>query len=169
MEDDDLMGGQDGADYLNGGEGVDVLFGEAGRDVLVGGGGADQVYGGAEDDLIGGQGGDDFLSGDDGRDTLLGEEGRDRLVGGSGDDQLAGGGEADVFVFGLGAGTDRVFDFEVSGGDRFDLGGRRFAALQVIDVDGDGRADSMLTHDGGAVVVYGVSDLGLADWNTLVV
>lgn len=166
MEDDDLMGGQDGADFLDGGGGLDVLFGEAGRDVLVGGASADQMYGGTGDDLLGGQDGDDFLSGDEGVDTLFGEEGRDRLVGGAGDDVLAGGGEADVFLFGLGAGADRLLDFGT--GDRFDLAGRRFTALKVNDVDGDGRADSTLSHEGGTVLLLGVSDLTLDAWNALV-
>ena len=78
---DDLIVGNDGADYLDGGSGKDQLFGHAGNDVL---------DGGTEDDTLAGGDGQDILLGGDQNDTLYGEQQDDVLIGGSGNDVLWG-------------------------------------------------------------------------------
>lgn len=100
--------------------------------------GNDRVSTGASNDVIRGDGGNDILStlgGDDqlfgnaGNDTLDGGAGADRLLGGSGLDTLIGGAGADIFLldqWGEGGadqfdpGLDRVPDFNVAEGDRYD-------------------------------------------------
>ena len=78
---DDLLVGNDGADYLDGGSGQDQLFGHAGNDVL---------DGGTEADTLAGGDGQDILLGGDHNDSLYGEQQDDVLIGGSGDDVLWG-------------------------------------------------------------------------------
>lgn len=69
-----------------------------------------------------------LLFGEAGNDRLDGGAGNDRLLGGSGLDTLIGGSGADVFVldqWGTGTGQfnpglDRILDFNVAEGDRYD-------------------------------------------------
>ena len=70
---------------------------------------ADDTWG--EADLINGGGGDD---------VLLGQGGADTLIAGGGDDQLYGGEGGDTFVFNLTSdeGTNTIFDFSATSGDR---------------------------------------------------
>ena len=101
-----------------------------GDDRISTGSSADTVRAAGGNDIIATLGGDDFLFGDTGDDTLDGGAGSDRLVGGSGLDTLIGGAGADVFVldqFGSGDGAgafnpglDRILDFNVAEGDRYD-------------------------------------------------
>jgi len=134
---DDFFGGA-GSDTFNGGEGADrVLYsnatsgvvanfinpslnmGEAAGDTYnsiesITGSNFDDVItsGNDNNDLIG-LGGDDVLIGARGRDRLFGGEGNDRLLGGLGNDDLHGQGGADTYVIQSGAGSDRIFGYEV--------------------------------------------------------
>ncbi|MGP3699846.1 nidogen-like domain-containing protein, partial [Rhodobacter sp. NSM] len=125
----DVLRGTDGSNRLNGNNGNDRLYGFGGRDQLQGGAGNDRLDGGN---------GDDALSGGSGADILIGGSGRDTLSGGAGNDRLTGGAGADIFVFTLGAGTDRVRDF-ANGEDRFEIrsGADSMADIRVIDRGAD--------------------------------
>jgi len=92
-------------DVLMGGLATDVLQGNQGDDVLLGGGGADNLNGGD---------GSDILIGGEGADKLYGGAGSDILYGGSGDDYLNGGGGSDVYVFGIGSGSDLIYNYDTS-------------------------------------------------------
>ena len=66
-------------------------------------------------DNLTGFGNDNNLFGLGGNDQLVGYGGNDRLDGGVGDDLLVGGDGNDTYLFGRGAGQDRVSDFPDSG------------------------------------------------------
>lgn len=120
---DDLIVGNEGADYLDGGSGMDQLFGHAGSDVLDGGtendtlaggdgqdillGGEhnDDLYGEQQDDVLIGGTGDDVLWGDSPNPQLAAWDGNDYMDGGDGDDEMGGGGGADILIGGQGGDT----------------------------------------------------------------
>lgn len=109
--DPDNLRGTERGDLISGLGGNDTLAGLGGDDSVSGGGGADIARGGIGDDTISGGDGNDTLDGGAGDDVLQGNAGRDRLVGGTGNDTLTGGIGPDIFVFGPGAGADRITDF----------------------------------------------------------
>ncbi|MFM9917892.1 MAG: calcium-binding protein, partial [Rhizobacter sp.] len=101
--DNDLLRGGDGNDWLAGEDqesasatttliGDDVLMGGAGADTLIGGVGADQLSGGDGTDLLDAGIGDDLLDGGSGSDIMLGRDG------------------ADTYLFGIGSGSDVIFN-----------------------------------------------------------
>lgn len=67
-------------------------------------------------DTLIGYGGSDLLLGAAGADTLEGRGGNDTLDGGTGDDLLEGGSGSDTYVFGLGYGSDYIFDTDAWNG-----------------------------------------------------
>ncbi len=124
----------------------------------------DTTYtGGLFADLINGGGGADRLIGGGGNDQINGGTGRDILEGGIGADVLTGGAGSDDFVIGLGAGTDRITDFNPAEdsivtplrdalGGVFDKSELKFDSLverilrpsfRDIDTDGDRRVDAV--------------------------
>ncbi|NEP63536.1 MAG: calcium-binding protein, partial [Symploca sp. SIO2G7] len=116
----ETIAGELGSDIIMGSDGNDVLRGDrnsrdtqdgedGGNDIIFGGDGNDRIGGKAGDDILSGDAGDDIIWGDDGNDILMGVTGDDILVGDNGSD----GSGSDLFVFGLGDGTDTVLDFEV--------------------------------------------------------
>ena len=142
------LAGTDGDDSLVGGTARDTLTGGGGNDTLVGGGGVDLLQGGL------------------GADVLIGGDGADSLDGGAGDDRF-------VYDTPSAMHNDRIRDF--TAGDRLDLsalgatfiGESQFsgkpAALGsaqlrlfygtdsttlVLDSNGDGTGDAVLTLDG---------------------
>jgi 5'/3'-nucleotidase SurE len=125
---DDLFNAGGGNDTVAGGFGNDLIYGSFGDDILRGDdnsrspggtlGGDDIIYGNAGDDRIGGKGGNDQLFGGSENDQLWGDDGDDILSGGLGNDTLTGdnfsGSQgSDIFVLGIGEGTDTIVDFEV--------------------------------------------------------
>ncbi|MEO1744015.1 MAG: hypothetical protein AAFR99_19650 [Cyanobacteria bacterium J06629_9] len=122
-------------------------------------GGNDVIFGGEGNDRIGGKSGNDILSGDAGDDLIYGDAGDDILMGVTGDDILvgdnfSGGSGSDLFVFGLGDGTDTILDFQV-GTDCIGL------------VEGELTfADLTLTQD-GANTLLGVGSETLAVLNNV--
>lgn len=178
---DELSGG-DGDDDVVGGSGNDVLYGDDGIDTIRGGDGLDNLIGGRGDDVLWGGADRDYLLGDDGTDRLRGEAGNDDLDGGNGDDYLWGGAGddrvwggrgdnhlwggdgADQFMFNATdqAGTQHVYDFDRSEGDRL----MYFQAFdQVID-DYDirvGKDGTVVTIADTTIVLSGVFDLTPAD------
>jgi Ca2+-binding RTX toxin-like protein len=98
--------------------------------------------------------GDDALLGQKGDDVLLGGAGRDWLQGGGGRNVLTGGEGADFFV--LGAGNDRIEDFNLAEGDRLVVKGTQEARDAVLNsaraIDGGVRLE---TEDGGTVIIAG--------------
>ena len=152
---DDTVAGGLGNDVILGGDGDDVLRGDlnvrspqdgvaGGNDIIFGGDGNDRIGGKAGNDILSGDAGDDLIYGDAGDDILMGVTGNDILVG----DNFSGGqGGSDLFVFGLGDGTDTVLDFEV-GTDRIGIVEGEFTF-----------ADVTLTQD-GVNTVLGVSTTG---------
>jgi len=65
-------------------------------------------------DYIHGTDGADSLDGLGGNDTLEGLEGADTLTGGTGNDVLYGDGGNDVYVFNVGDGQDRIWEYSES-------------------------------------------------------
>jgi Ca2+-binding RTX toxin-like protein len=133
--------GNGGDDEIKGGGGDDVIFGDFdpvgefasfdegkpdGKDTLVGGAGDDTLNGGGKRDTLRGGANDDGIFGGGGADRLYGGSGTDTIGGGEGSDRMWGGSGADMFEFDLSnsgvvaqAGdVDRIFDFDVAGGDR---------------------------------------------------
>ena len=171
----DRIGGGAGDDTIDAGNGDDRILGDAGADVILAGAGVDIVSGGTDDDDISGGAGDDNLRGDAGDDYVDGGAGVDKIDGGTGDDivkggagadLVRGGGNADVFVFdALDEIGDRILDFSLRTGDRFDISGLleemgtniddALAAGQIglgtdrkawlqVDLDGAGGDDAVL-------------------------
>ncbi|WP_421933164.1 calcium-binding protein [Phenylobacterium sp.] len=133
---DDTVNGAYGDDWVVGGQGNDMLLGEAGGDVVYGNLGADTCLGGE---------GNDWVRGGQANDSLLGGGGDDLIWGDRGDDTMAGGLGADMFHTLVGAGLDRVTDFNYTQGDRIVLDGapaytvRQEGADTVIDLGGADR------------------------------
>jgi uncharacterized repeat protein (TIGR01451 family)/CSLREA domain-containing protein len=96
-DDDDTIGGTDGADRLCGLLGDDTIRGRGGPDKLFGDGCGRRKGPGGRDTLFGG-GGDDTLAGGGGRNTLHGGRGNDRIeaVNGRKDSVDCGEGAKDV-------------------------------------------------------------------------
>ncbi|MGO1078944.1 hypothetical protein [Inquilinus sp. CA228] len=143
---DDVLIGDDGANWLGGGEGDDLLTGGGGRDALDGGEGEDTAsYAdsaeGVHVDLgagfgRGGTAEDDSyrdienVEGSEHDDVLLGDGGANRLEGGAGADALRGGGGADRLYGGEG---EDVLDGG-AGGDVLDGG----AGVDTVDYSASG-------------------------------
>ena len=106
--DDGLTGFDDQNDIIAAGAGDDSIYGLAGDDVMHGDPGNDMVDGGA---------GNDTLYGNQGNDTIYGRDGNDILDGGAGDDYLEGGAGNDTYVFGVGYGTDTIYDADATEGN----------------------------------------------------
>ncbi len=119
----DSIFAQGGNDLVNGGGGDDTIGGAGGSDTLNGGSGNDVVFGSNGIDRINGGSDNDELFGGGGNDTINGDAGADTLTGGSGGDLLTGGSGADIFRFANNHGTDGIFDFDPTEGDRITLGG----------------------------------------------
>jgi Ca2+-binding RTX toxin-like protein len=176
----DLIGGGGGHDRLIGGFGVDQLYGNKGNDLLLGEAGDDRLFGQQGYDILRGGDGNDFLSGGtwndrleggNGNDALYGGEANDQLFGGdgvdvlhggTGQDYLFGGMGADTFVFesaqaaGLGAGRDRVSDFEVNV-DHIDLSAMNLSYTSQATFSGT-LAEVMLVAVGVKTYVVGDTD-----------
>ena len=149
---DDINGNQ-GSDTASGGLGDDWVVGGKDNDRLSGDSGADLVYGNLGDDTCDGGTGDDIVRGGQGNDTLSGGDGNDFVSGDRGDDTMTGGAGADSFHASLGAGIDRVLDFNLAEGDRVQLDpGATYAVSQV-------GGDTVITLGGVAsdqVILVGV-------------
>lgn len=113
---DDILYGNDqanwiyagmGDDEIYGGDGENELYGAIGDDLLVGGADIDMLFGGFGDDQLTGAGGDDDLYGDAGNDHLYGDAGIDDLYGDDGNDYIEGGSEGD-FLYGE-RGSDMLY------------------------------------------------------------
>ncbi len=104
------ISGGDYSEFILAAGGDDLIRGRRGHDILNGGQGDDQI--------LGGPGADKLYAGS-GNDILRAGWGHDRLIGGAGNDQLWGGFGKDVFV--LSSGSDVVFDFRISDGDRLGI------------------------------------------------
>ena len=117
-----------------GGAGQNLVYGNLGNDTCDGGAGNDTIRGGQDNDVVSGGHGADFVSGD------------------KGDDTMAGGSGADIFHTFGDAGIDRVLDFNLSAGDRVQLGpGTQFTTSQVGE-------DTVINMTGGGqMVLVGVS------------
>ncbi len=137
---------------------ADVAFGFGGRDRIEGRAGDDRLEGQAGGDRLFGDEGDDDLSGGGGKDRLYGGVGDDTLDGGGGKDQLTGGEGVDLFVFGRGAGKDRIMDFENGVDALAFLNVERFR-----QIDARQAGDDLVIKAGGAVVK--LLDLDLDDFD----
>ncbi len=179
--------GNVGDNRLVGLNGNDVLNGDLGNDRLLGGNQNDKLGGDDGDDTLIGNGGKDVLSGGDGDDVLIGGLGKDKLTGGADADTfvfatLAQSGASKIkadLILDFTQGTDHIdlsaidakstngnpddaFTFigttgfsDVAGQLRYvQTGGKTLVAM---DVDGDGRADSM-------ILLSGTIDLTAADF-----
>jgi len=163
--------GNDDAEYIKGGTGTDRIYGGRGDDVLRGGAGSDHLEGGAGDDVVLGGSGSDELLGDQGDDELEGGAGNDRLGGGSGadiltggrgDDRLEGGTGYDTYVFDSGDGNDTIIDADGSG--VIEIDGMRAEGTMLPGEEGwhssDGRLEFAFSGDaqeGGTLTVTALS------------
>ncbi|MET0294135.1 MAG: M10 family metallopeptidase C-terminal domain-containing protein [Phenylobacterium sp.] len=169
-----LRGGA-GADQISGFAGIDDMQGNAGTDTLWGGDGADWVVGGQDGDQLNGEAGDDLIYGNLGSDTALGGDGNDTITAGQqddlvrgengddwlggdrGNDTLFGGAGADSFRFFVGAGVDKVMDFNLAEGDRVLITGS--GAYTVSQMG----SDTVVDFGGGdQVVLAGVTASNLS-------
>jgi Ca2+-binding RTX toxin-like protein len=145
----DQVTGGDLADAIDGGNSHDLLIGGGGDDTLFGGNGLDTLYGGDGDDSLsgGGDNGKDWLDGGAGNDTLSGGNGKDILIGGLGDDSLTGDLSRDDFFYSLTTdeGNDTIIDFQTG------KGGDTLAIADIIDMNGDGRIDTVDLDASGSV------------------
>ncbi|MEM6548101.1 MAG: calcium-binding protein [Pseudomonadota bacterium] len=163
-DDNDRLFGGDGNDTGEGGDGNDILRGEGNRDRLFGGEGIDRLFGGDDVDVLRGDGGNDLYFGGLGGDRLLGGAGSDRFYFNSVEESQAG--SRDI-ITSFESGTDLIFlrgmdaDETVAGNQTFSfIGAERFSgeagelrvqgAIVQGDVDGDRRADFLLTVRGDA-------------------
>jgi len=122
-EGDDTVSGGAGDDWVVGGKDQDVLYGEAGGDVVYGNMGFDTLWGGDGNDVVRGGQADDLVHGEAGDDWISGDRGNDTVVGGAG---------ADSFHTFVGAGLDRVTDFNAAEGDRvYLLAGTQYSVRQA--------------------------------------
>jgi Ca2+-binding RTX toxin-like protein len=98
----DILKGGGGDDYLRGDWGDDMLQGGAGADYLWGNFGSDTLYGGADDDILDG--------GDDGTDTMSGGTGNDIYYADAGDvlSEAAGEGYDVVYAYSSFTLTDNI-------------------------------------------------------------
>lgn len=139
----ELLFGNDAADWIDGGAGNDGIFGYGGSDVLRGGAGNDTLLGGN---------GDDSLYGDSDDDMLIGGTGRDRLDGGDGDDILVAdiGYELDTFIGGAGIDTLSFTEFGTSGVEIYLFaGGDGYKTWSGIEnVRGSNGGDTIWGDDG---------------------
>ena len=72
-----------------------------------------QIFGGNGDNPLLGTPMDDWIDGGDGRDNIFADDGDDYIIAGPGNDGFVrGGGGADIFQFGLGDETVKIFDWE---------------------------------------------------------
>ncbi len=122
----DTAHGNDGDDWVVGGKDNDLLYGDAGFDIVYGNMGNDTVFGGDGNDWVRGGQGDDSVSGGAGDDWLWGDKGNDTISGGSG---------ADKFHSLVGAGIDRVIDFNRAEGDQVILDGSPKYTLSQVGAD----------------------------------
>lgn len=153
--DDEVHGGS-GDDVINAGSGDDVVDGGSGDDVINAGSGDDVVDGGSGDDVIRGGAGDDVIDGGAGDDVIKGGAGDDIIIGGAGDDVMSGGSGEDIFRFTGDFGEDTIKDFDKDS-DRLDL--TAYPDYQLTQVGND----TIVTVDGGQILLKGVTPDGLAD------
>lgn len=144
----DTISGLGGNDILLGGTGFDTLKGGNGNDSLLGGDQADNLFGGFGDDALDGEAGNDRLFGEAGNDLMFGSAGNDVLYGGSGFDTMHGGLDDDILFGGLNA--DNLFGNE--GNDKL-LGesgnDRLFGGAGSDQLFGGSGNDSLFGQDGG--------------------
>ena len=87
---------------------LEILEGAGGNDLLHGNDRANFIWGWGGDDVLDGHGGNDFLAGHEGNDRVIGGEGVDRMLGGAGSDVIvAGDGRRDAEIS-CGAGGSRA-------------------------------------------------------------
>ncbi len=113
--------GIDIAALAAGSDEIENVFMGDGNDTVFGNGLGNEIHGMRGNDLLRADLGNDKVYGDDGKDTLHGEDGNDKIWGGdsadqiygsAGKDQLYGDLGNDSFVFAVGAGGDKIHDFE---------------------------------------------------------
>ena len=169
---DDVVTGNDAANYLQGRDGNDDLRGGGGNDVLEGGAGADRLDGGpgmdwtsyresstgvtvnfSEGTLTGAHAVGDVLVnieniiGSAYADTLTGDDGANSLEGGAGADRLAGGAGEDTASYAQSdaAVVVRLHSGEARGGD---ASGDTFAAMVTVEyIDGNGATQQETVPD----------------------
>lgn len=126
---DDLIHAGHGTGTVSGGYGADTIYANRGDDIVYGNQGNDTIFGGQGLDLLYGGSGDDVIAGNRGSDTMFGNLG------------------ADVFDL-TGGGADVIGDFTVE--DRIRVGGE--VSIESTE------SGTLLTHDGGTVLLVGVSE-----------
>lgn len=102
---------------------MDLSFVEAlpsvitGSDFIQGSGCDDTIYGSNRNDYLDAGLGNDTIFGASGNDVLFADSGNDLLNGGAGNDILIGTEGDDTYLFGVGDGSDTIFNQDASGND----------------------------------------------------
>lgn len=120
LGDSEIFRGDKGNDTIDGGAGDSDMVvydtSPAGVTVNLATGTATDGFGNTDTLLnierVRGSGQADLLIGNNNDNTLFGKFGADTLEGGGGNDVLFGGASADIFRFGVGAGNDKIDDFQ---------------------------------------------------------
>jgi Ca2+-binding RTX toxin-like protein len=109
-----------------------------------------------------------------GNDTIYGKEGQDIITGGLGDDVIDGGDQTDTFIYDIGDGNDRIFDYGAGGAiDTLEFGAGITLSMLRFDVSATDSDDVVITFDGqsGSIVLdekaksddYGPNRIRFAD------
>ena len=155
-----ITGGSAGSGTIWGGAG-DTIRGGAGN-VTIGGGGGDTIIGGSGTEFIDAHLGNQSIVGGSGNTTIWGAAG-DTIQGASGSGQaligFAGGNQTLWDNGSTSTGSDSVFGFSQSSGDRISINGATDNAASVVasaTADGSGNAVVHLS-DGSSITLLGVS------------
>jgi Ca2+-binding RTX toxin-like protein len=156
----------------NAGEGIDEVLSLASSYTISNANVENLRYIGTGDFSGTGNGRDNVITGGAGNDILNGGAGNDTLAGGAGNDLLDGGAGNDIFVFEAGFGTDRIVGFDanaVGGQDLLDLRALGITeadfdaqvSISVLDLDGAGVLDTLVSAGGGVIELLGVDGTGV--------
>lgn len=112
------------------------------------------IYAGSESESIIGNNDDNQLIGDNDDDDIYGRGGNDTIEGGLGDDELFGGSGDDVYVYRLGDGNDRIFNFDDQAPGEKNADILKFEGIAVADIDPTRMEDDLLItiRDTGDVI-----------------
>ena len=119
--------------------------------------GTDNLTGSAFNDLLLGLEGSDTLAGHAGDDILSGGAGDDSYDGGLGDDYSVDDGGDDVYLYELGGGDDRIWDF--TGTDVLEFGAGIAPEDLIVTMDAESTS-CIITFDGfaGSVTLFASAD-----------
>ncbi|NET72326.1 MAG: hypothetical protein F6K62_15740 [Sphaerospermopsis sp. SIO1G2] len=145
----DIIWGTTSTDNLEGTERENIIYGYQSNDHVDGKDGDDTIYGGFGDDTITGGFGDDHIWGDG-------------AAGSPGNDNPNSNPGSDTFILTTGAGTDKIYDFEVGQDQISLLDGLTFNQLTLTETAGDLEV-KVTNTDEVLAILKGVNSLSSSD------